>query len=43
MIAIRMFLQKKINIEWKDGTINVSDILLDEEQTATDLIASKAE
>ena len=43
MVAIRMFLQKKINLEWKNGTINVSDILLDDEESKALLSASKME
>ena len=43
MVAIRMFLQKKINLEWKNGTINVSDILLDDEESNALLSASKME
>jgi len=43
MLAIRMFLQKKINLEWKNGTINISDILLDEEETNDVINASKGE
>jgi len=43
MLAIRMFLQKKINLEWKNGTINISDILLDEEETNAVINASKGE
>jgi len=43
MHVIRMFLQKKINLEWKNGTINISDILLDEEETNDVINASKGE
>ena len=43
MLAIRMFLQKKINLEWKNGTINVSNIILDKEELSTVANASKME
>jgi len=43
MLAIRMFLQKKINLEWKNGTINVSDILLNEEESNALMSAAKME
>ena len=40
---LAMFLQKKINLEWKNGTINISDILLDEEETNAVVNMSKME
>jgi len=43
MLAIRMFLQKKINLEWKNGTINVSDILLDEKESSALISAVEME
>ena len=43
MHVIRMFLQKKINLEWKNGTINVSDISLDETELHTATSAFKLE
>ena len=42
MQVIRMFLQKKINLEWKNGTINVSDLLSEKKSSAL-TCASKME
>jgi len=43
MLAIRMFLQNKINLSWKNGIINISDILLDEEESTAYVGASTME
>ena len=32
MLTVRLFLQNKINLEWKDGIINVLTSSLDEEE-----------